>query len=93
MSSRRARFSLREPADLAPELLLGLLADAAGVQHDHVGRPTVDLDVPGPRARTSCIRSESWTFIWQPNVVMEKKARLGLSGLDAVAIDGARAGS
>ena len=66
----RARaLERRELADLAPELLLGLLAHAAGVEDDEVGVLEPGRSTPRRRPRrTPPIRSESWTFIWQPNV-------------------------
>ena len=59
----------RRLAEVRGELRVGLLADRARVEDDDVG-------VVGARASPSpssssmpLIRSESWAFIWQPNVV------------------------
>ena len=56
-----------EVAELAVELVVGVLPDAAGVEHDDVG---VVLRVVGgtrPSASSSpAMRSESCSFIWHP---------------------------
>ena len=52
------------------EALVGLLADRAGVEDEHVGLFGRRSPRPGPSDSSSpFMRSESWTFIWQPNVV------------------------
>ena len=59
----------RELADLAPELLLGLLAHAARVEDDQVGvLGPLDRRASGRAQAPPSMRSESCTFIWQPNV-------------------------
>ena len=57
-------------ADVRGEPRVGLLADRAGVEDEHV---RVVGESPPRRGRASSsmplIRSESWAFIWHPNVV------------------------
>ena len=49
--SRAPRFDEREPPDLAPELLLGLLAHAAGVQEHEIRALEIGLLDPARRAQ------------------------------------------
>ena len=87
---RAVALPLGDPADLAPELLLGLLAHAARVQHEHVGVEAAGglaLFQPAPSS-TSRIRAESCTFIWQPNVWMKKRHDSGSRVSDASRLTG-----
>ena len=61
----------------AVELVVGVLPDAAGVEHDDVGvvdpvgrHEAIGLSRPA-------IRSESCSFIWHPKVRTKKRRRLG----------------
>ena len=76
-SARRLRLQVLDAAEVAEHLLLRLLAHRAGVEEDQVGV----LDVGGRlvalrrRASTSAILAESYSFIWQPKVLMKTFVR------------------
>ena len=56
-----------EPAEVAVELVVGVLADAAGVEDDDVGVVDASRSASSPSATSSpATRSESCSFIWQP---------------------------
>ena len=82
-------------AEVPVELVVGVLADTARVEHDDVGMLLVVRTSPSATNRAA-IRSESCSFIWQPNVRTTNlrggmassgtspayvTGRLGLSGL------------
>ena len=63
-----AGLDRREVAEVAVELVVGVLPDRAGVEHDDVGllpsaRPARTYPAASSRPDS---RSESWTFIWHP---------------------------
>ncbi len=65
--SGRRFLQLLEPAEVPVELVVGVLADAARVEHDHVGRSRGRRSAPCRRSTSSpAIRSESCSFIWHP---------------------------
>ena len=71
-SAGLARFRCAHAAEVGEHLLLRLLAHRAGVEQDHVGVLGARRSARSPRAArsTSAILSESYSFIWQPNVRM-----------------------
>ena len=55
-----------QPAELAVELVVGVLTDAAGVEHHHVGVVEIVGRTMPCSASSPAIRSESCSFIWHP---------------------------
>ena len=61
---------MRKPAQGAVDLVLGVLADAAGVEEDRVGLAGVVGQLVTLRRSWPTTSSLSSTFIWQPTVSM-----------------------
>ena len=57
---------LLDLAEPRVELVFGALAHAAGVDDDQVGVGVGFGAVVAGRSSSPAMRSESWTFIWQP---------------------------
>ena len=55
-----------QPAEVPVELVVGVLADAAGVEHDDVGDVEVVGRLHAVGREQPAIRSESCSFIWHP---------------------------
>ena len=71
-SAGLACLSVFQSAELREHLFLRLLADRAGVDQDDVGLGLVARSSSSPcaAASTSAILAESYSFIWQPWVLM-----------------------
>jgi len=57
-----------QPGEGAVDLVLGVLADAAGVEEDHVGLGRLGGSARSLAAQAPTTSSLSSTFIWQPTV-------------------------
>ena len=67
--SGRSCLQRLQAAEVAVELVVGVLADAARVEHDDVGRRRASSVGSMPSAASSpAMRSESCSFIWHPKV-------------------------
>ncbi len=60
-------LAAREVTEGPVELVVGILPNGAGVDDDDVRVAIGGADVPAASS-DPLSRSESWTFIWQPNV-------------------------
>ena len=56
----------RQVAEVAVELVVGVLPHGAGVEDDDVGRSPVGAARSPASSSSPESRSESWTFIWHP---------------------------
>ena len=61
-----AALAWRQVAEVAVELVVGVLADRAGVEDDDVRVVAVGRPQVAGRSSRPASRSESWTFIWHP---------------------------
>jgi hypothetical protein len=64
--SGRCAFQQAQLAELREHLVLGLLADGAGVDQDQVGFALVGGQLQLRSRKRPATRSESYSFIWQP---------------------------
>ena len=67
-----ALLEMLDAAQVGEHFFLRLFAHRAGVEQDHVGLVGIVGPLHARRAArsTSAILSESYSFIWQPNVLM-----------------------
>ena len=81
-----------ELAEVAVELVVGVLPDAAGVEDHHVGLVDRAAAVSPSASSKPAMRSESCSFIWHPKVrrkyVRATRERLGPCGVDPTVVHG-----
>ncbi len=65
---RAAALEDLEVAEMAVQLVVGVLPDTAGVEHDHVGVVEPSAATIPSFSSIPTRRSESCSFIWQPKV-------------------------